>query len=54
MQSGEVLTSFNNDSSAIFSGEEKYNEEFQGVYFMTIREKTLIKSRTRSRSRPGI
>ena len=34
-------TSFNNDNSANFSGEKKYNEEFRGVYFLTIREKTL-------------
>ena len=39
MQSGEVLTSVNNDNSAYFSGEKKYNEEFRGVYFLTIREK---------------
>ena len=37
----EVLaTSFNNDNNANFSDEKKYNE-FQGVYFLTIREKTL-------------
>ena len=41
LQSGEGLTSFNNDNSANFSGEKKCNEEFQGVYFLTIREKTL-------------
>ena len=34
-------TSFNNDNSSNFSGEKKYNEEFGGVYFLTIREKTL-------------
>ena len=39
--SGEGSTSFNNDNSANFSGEKKYNEEFRGVYFFTIREKTL-------------
>ena len=33
--------SFNNDNNAHFSGKKKYNEEFQGVYFLTIREKTL-------------
>ena len=41
LQSGEGSTSFNNDNSAIFSGEKKYNEEFRGVCFLTIREKTL-------------
>ena len=33
LQSGEGPTSFNNDNSVNFSGEEKYNEEFWGVYF---------------------
>ena len=37
LQSGEVLTSFINDYSANFSGDKKYNEEFRGVYFLTIR-----------------
>ena len=33
-RSGEGLTSFNKNNHAIFSGEEKYNEEaFQGVFF---------------------
>ena len=41
LQSGEVLSSFNNDKSANFSDEKKYNEEFRGVYFLTIRKKTL-------------
>ena len=41
LQSGEGSTSFNKDNSANFSGEKKYNEEFQGVYFLTRREKTL-------------
>ena len=40
LQSGEVLTSFNNDNSVNFSGEKNYNEEFRGVYFLTICEKT--------------
>ena len=40
-QSGEVLTSFSNDNSANFSGDEKYNEEFPGVYLLTIHDKTL-------------
>ena len=35
------LTSFNKDSSANFSGEKKYNKDFQGVYFASICEKTL-------------
>ena len=33
--------SFNNDNSANFSGEKQLNEEFRGVYFLTIREKTV-------------
>ena len=41
LQSGEVFSSFNNDNIANFSGEKKYNEEFRGVYFLTIREKVL-------------
>ena len=41
MQSGEALTSFNNDNSANLSGEKKYNEEFPAVYFLIIREKIL-------------
>ena len=41
LRSGEVFSSFKNDNSANFSGEKKYNEEFRGVYFLTIREKTL-------------
>ena len=41
LQSGEALTSFNNDNSANLSGEKKYNEEFPGVYFLTIGEKNL-------------
>ena len=32
-----------NENSANFSGEKKYNEESRGVYFLTIREKTLNK-----------
>ena len=38
---GEDSTFFNNDNSANFSGEKKYNEEFRGVYYLTIRENTL-------------
>ena len=49
LQSGEGSTSFNNDNSANFSGEKKYNEGFRGVYFLTIREKTLNRSRSRTR-----
>ena len=41
LESGEVLTSFNNDNSANFSGEKKWNEEFRGVYFLAMREKNL-------------
>ena len=33
LQSGEGSTSFNNDNSANFPGEKKYNKEFQGIYF---------------------
>ena len=40
-QLGYGLTSFNKDSSANFSGEKKYNKDFQGVYFASMREKTL-------------
>ena len=40
LRSGERVTSFTNGNSAYFSGERKYNEEFRGVYFLTIREKT--------------
>ena len=29
------------DNSANFSGEKKYNEEFRGIYFLTIREKNF-------------
>ena len=43
LQSGESSTSFNNANSSNFSGPKKYNEEFRGVYFLTIREQTLIK-----------
>ena len=39
--SGEGSTSFNNDHIVNVSGEKKYNEEFRGVCFMTIFEKTL-------------
>ena len=39
LRSGERVTSFTKGSSAYFSGEKKYNEEFRGVYFLTIREK---------------
>ena len=41
LQSREAFISFNIESSAIFSNEKKYNEAFQGVYFLRIREKTL-------------
>ena len=40
-QLGYGLTSFNKGSSANFSGEKKYNKDFQGVYFASMREKTL-------------
>ena len=40
-QLGDGLTSFNKDSSANFSGKKKYHKDFQGVYFASIREKTL-------------
>ena len=38
LQSREVLTFFNNDNS---SGEKKYNEQSQGVYFLRLRGKNL-------------
>ena len=41
LRSGKGLTSFNKDNSTNFPGEKKYNEAFPGVYFFTIREKTL-------------
>ena len=41
LRSGEGSASFNNENSSIFSGEKKYNEEFRGVCFLTVREKTL-------------
>ena len=37
----EGSTSLSNDNSANLSGEKKYNEELRGVYFLTVREKTL-------------
>ena len=39
LQSGEVLTPFDNDNSVNFSGDKKYNEEFRDDNFLTIREK---------------
>ena len=48
LQSREGSNSFNNDNSANFPGEKKYNGEFRGVYFLTIREKTGSRSRPRS------
>ena len=39
LRSREGLTSFNIDNSANFSNEKKYNEAFQGIYFVRIREK---------------
>ena len=53
MQSGEGLTSFNKDDST-FLVNQKYHEAFQGMYILRIREKTVVKSRTGSRSRPRI
>ena len=53
MQSGEGLTSFNKDDST-FLVNQKYHEAFQGVYILRTREKTVVKSRTGSRSRPRI
>ena len=46
-----VLTSFNKDNNASFSGEKKKcNEAFRGVHFLRIRKKIKVKSRLRSRS----
>ena len=42
LPSGEVLISINKDNSSNFSAAKKCNEEFRGVYFLRIREKTLI------------
>ena len=41
LQLGEGSTSFNIDNRANFSGEKKFNEEFRGFYFLTIRKKRL-------------
>ena len=38
----------------IFSGDKKYDEAFRAVYFLRIREKLEVKSRTTSCPRPGI
>ena len=38
---GEGFTSFNKGNSTNFSGEKKFNEAFQSVYFLRIRRKTL-------------
>ena len=43
-RSGEGLTSFNKNNHAIFSGEEKYNEEaFPGVFFLVCAKKITLK-----------
>ena len=55
LEEGEGLTSFNVDRSATVSVEKKYNESFQDVYFLRIRERNFcINSRSHSRSRPRI
>ena len=51
-RSGAGLTSSNEDNSANFSGEKKYNEAFRVSIFGQSAKKLEIKSRTRSRSRP--
>ena len=46
-----VLTSFNKDNNANFSGEKKNcDEAFRGVHSLRIRKKIKVKSRLRSRS----
>ena len=40
LRKGEGLTSFHEDNSAHSFGEKKYNEDFRGVYFLRLREKT--------------
>ena len=42
LPSGEVLIFIDKDNKSNFSGAKKYIEEFRGVYFLIIREKTLI------------
>ena len=37
-----------------FSGDKKYNEAFRAVYFLRIREKLEVKSRTSSCPRPRV
>ena len=41
LEEGEGLTSFNVDRSATVSVEKKYNESFQDVYFLRIRERNF-------------
>ena len=41
LEEGEGLTSFNGDRSANVSVEKKYNESFQDVYFLRIRERNF-------------
>ena len=41
LEEGEGLTSFNVDRSANVSVEKKYNESFQDVYFLRIRERNF-------------
>ena len=41
LEEGEGLTSFNVDRSATVSVEKKYNESFQDVYFIRIRERNF-------------
>ena len=38
----------------IFSGDKKYNEAFRVAYFLRIREKLEVKSRTSSCPRPRV
>lgn len=52
---GESLISFNKNKLDNFSGDIRQNEAFQGVYFLRIRGKNLVKSRARNlRSQKGV
>ena len=52
---GESVTSFNKNKFVNFSGEIRKNEASQGVYFLRIRGKNLVKSPARIlRSQKGV
>ena len=54
LQSGEGVTSFNNDNSAKFLVEKNYMNNSGVSIICEYAKKLSIKSRTRSRSRPPI